>query len=260
VTRDHELAAEVMFAAARSGRLYPAGLPVFDGLRPDDVDAGLGVQLEVLGRWEGEGEALGGWKIGLTSRDGRDSMGAGFRPFGYVLASRILRTGATIAAAEAGNYLLEPEIGLTLGAPIGGDVTVEQARAAVQSVHASFEIIQRRVPASARRPVIRLSDGLGQWGVVMGPGHPVPTSLADLTVELFHDGVLVGSGGAGPGVIDDPFMSLVRVCRQLDRYGRRLEAGQRVITGSLLDPVPLDSTGTWEARFGSLGTVSLNIA
>jgi 2-keto-4-pentenoate hydratase len=249
-----------MFAAAQSGRLYPAAISAFDGLQPDDVDAGLGLQLRVLSRWEAEGEALGGWKIGLTSRDGRDSMGAGFRPFGYVLARRILRTGTTIVAAEAGNYLLEPEIGLTIGAPIGGDVTVEQARAAVASVHASFEILQRRVPASARRPVIRLGDGLGQWGVVMGPGHPVPTSLADLTVELFHEGVGAGSGGAGPEVVDDPFESLVRVCRQLDRHGRRLEAGQRVITGSLLDPVPLDSTGSWEARFSSLGTVSVNVS
>jgi 2-keto-4-pentenoate hydratase len=258
VTSDYASAAEVMFAAARSGRLDPAALAPFDGWPDGELDGGLAVQLQVLSRWEAAGETLGGWKVGLTSRAGRDSMGPGFRPFGYVLTSRILDAGAEIAAA-GGNFALEPEIGLTLGTALGGEVTVGQARAAVESVHPAFEILQRRVPASGRKPVIRLSDGLGQWGVVMGPGHTPDTGLEELTVELFRDGTLVGSGGAGPEVVDSPFLSLVRVCRELARHGRRLEAGQRVITGSLLDPVELDGPSTWEARFGSLGTVSLQV-
>jgi 2-keto-4-pentenoate hydratase len=247
-----------MFAAARSGRLDPAALVPFEGLPPGELDGGLAVQLEVLRRWEAAEEVLGGWKIGLTSRGGRDSMGPGFRPFGYVLASRILGAGAEIAAASGG-YSLEPEIGLTIGTPIGGEVTVEQARAAVRSVHPAFEILQRRVTGSARTPVVRLSDGLGQWGVVMGPGRPPETSLDGLTVEFLRDGALTEAGGSGPEVIDDPFLSLVRVCRALARHGRRLEAGQRVITGSLLDPVKLSGPAAWEARFGSLGTVSLRV-
>jgi 2-keto-4-pentenoate hydratase len=257
VTSDYDPAADVMFAAARSGHLDPAALSALDGLPSDDLDVGLAVQLAVLGRWEAAGEALGGWKIGLTSRAGRDSMGPGFRPFGYVLASRVLAPGVRVGAA--GGHALEPEIGLTIGAPLGGEVTADEARAAVRSVHPAFEILQRRVTGDARRPLVRLADGLGQWAVVLGPGVPPGDSLAGLTVELSRDGVPVGTSGSGPDVIDDPYLSLARVCRVLARHGRRLEAGQAVITGSILDPVRLDEPATWEARFGPLGPVSLQV-
>jgi 2-keto-4-pentenoate hydratase len=257
VTPDYGPAADVIFAAARSGRLDPAALGAFDGLPAADLDGGLAVQLAVLSRWEAAGEALGGWKIGLTSRGGRDSMGTGFRPFGFVLASRVLRSGARVSAA--GGHALEPEIGLIMGAPLGGEVTADEARAAVRSVHPAFEILQRRVTGGARTPLVRLSDGLGQWGVVLGPGVPPGDRLDGLTVELARDGALVGAGGAGPEVIDDPYQSLARVCRVMARHGQRLEAGQAVITGSLLDPVPLAGPASWEARFSTLGTVSLQV-
>jgi 2-keto-4-pentenoate hydratase len=257
VTPDYNPAAAVMFAAARSGHLDPAAVAAFDALPPGELDGGLAVQLAVLGRWEAAGEALGGWKIGLTSRGGRDSMGPGFRPFGYLLASRILGRGAKVSAADG--HALEPEIGLTIGSAIGGEVTAAEARAAVRSVHPAFEILQRRVTGGARTPLVRLADGLGQWGVVFGPGVPPGDSLAGLTVELLRDGVLVGAGGAGPEVIDDPYQSVARVCRELARHGQRLEPGQRVITGSLLDPVPLSAPAAWEGRFGGLGTVSLQV-
>src|ERR1700759_766525 len=117
VTPDYAPAADTMFPAARPGRLDPAALTAFDGLPPSELDGGLAGQLAVLSRWEAAGESLSGWKIGLPSRGGRDSMGPGFRPFGYVLASRVLGSGARVAAGSG--FALEPEIGVTMGAPLG---------------------------------------------------------------------------------------------------------------------------------------------
>ena len=53
-----------------------------------DRHQGLALQLEVLSRFRDAGEKLGGWKIGLTSGPGRDAMGKGFRPFGFILETR----------------------------------------------------------------------------------------------------------------------------------------------------------------------------
>ena len=65
-----------------------------------DTDAALTIQLHVLDRFKAEGEALGGWKAALSSGTSRDMMGKDFRPFGYVLKSKILKSGDRVTARE----------------------------------------------------------------------------------------------------------------------------------------------------------------
>ena len=55
----------------------------------DELYAGLERQLVALA-----GRKNAGWKVGLTSGQARDSMGAGFRPFGYILSERVFSSGA----------------------------------------------------------------------------------------------------------------------------------------------------------------------
>ena len=43
------------------------------------LQQGQRYQLELLQRWLDQGEALGGWKIGMTSGANRNSMGDGVR-------------------------------------------------------------------------------------------------------------------------------------------------------------------------------------
>lgn len=250
---DLQPAADVLFAAAQSGQLDLNRLTVLDQLvehsNTDPLAMGLAVQLAVLSRWTDAGESLGGWKVGLTSRGGRDSMGADFRPFGYVLAGRILASGDRVALADIGTCSIEPELGLTMACDLGGPaVTLEQAEAAVGSVHPAFEILSRRVPSEARRPLVRLADGLGQWGIVFGDAFPAGTDLATLRVELSIDGELRDAGPTGPEVVDDPYLSVVRVCKQLDKFGLGLRAGQRLITGSILEPIAV-GIGEVDAAF-----------
>src|SRR3990170_3027185 len=57
---------------------------------------GLDLQLAVLDRFLAAGDRVAGWKATFASGGGRDRMGAGFRPFGYILASRTLASGATL--------------------------------------------------------------------------------------------------------------------------------------------------------------------
>lgn len=63
------------------------------------ADEGQTLQLQLRERWLNEGETLGGWKIGMTSGESRDAPGAGICPFGFVLASRLLQSGADISVS-----------------------------------------------------------------------------------------------------------------------------------------------------------------
>jgi 2-keto-4-pentenoate hydratase len=238
------------------GSTVPPGLLA---LADADYASSLRLQLDVLAAWEAEGERLGGWKIGLTSRAARDSMGIARRPHGYVLESRILDSGARLLE-HVPHCRLEPEIAVTLGSDLAGeDVTVEQARAAVASVAPAFEINSGRVPKGSSL-AIRLGNALNNWGMVLGQAmSPDDVDLADLDVSIGSEHGTLDTGHSAPATLDDPFLSLTRMCQSLALNGRGLAAGQRLITGSLTSAVPTDGAHSFHADFGPLGRVTLDL-
>ena len=227
----------------------------------DDAELrdGLRLQLAVLRRWRGADEEVGGWKIGWTSRSARDRGGPGFRPFGFVLTSRIFASGASLEGSLLTSGWLEPEICLIMGQRLAGpDVTVSEARAAVSGIAPAFEICLRRLPPGLSLAV-SLGGDLNNWGMVVGSAQPPDLAIGDLTVEVRQSGSLIASGASTPDVLDDPFLSLTRVCRELDTFGLGLEPGQAVLTGSLAAQASLSQPGLTEASFGALGTVEVRI-
>jgi 2-keto-4-pentenoate hydratase len=258
VTSDAEVLT-VLADLARGGTLDDAGAEVLSGFTSDVVDDGARLQLEVLDGLFAAGETVGGWKIGWTSRGARTGAGAaGDRPFGYILDKRVLTSGAAIDLASIPVCKLEPEIALILGESLSGaDVTPEQARAAVRSVAPSFEVNSSRLRPGMSLGV-RVGNSLNNWGIVVGAHRPVSEiDLADLKVTLFGNGLPLDTGTSDPDVLDDPFVSLAKVASYLHQFGRGLEAGQVLITGSLCAPTVAEAGTRYEAVFGALGSVSV---
>jgi 2-keto-4-pentenoate hydratase len=222
------------------------------------LEEALALQLHVLGRFETAGERRGGWKVGLTSGGARDRMGKDFRPFGYVLQSRIFRSGATAPLGKILNCSVEPELCLIVGAPLHGDaVGMTEAKAAVRAVAPAFEINERRIQPDSGHAML-LADGLAQWGIVVGPEAPVRDGLIDTTVEFYRDGQLVETKTPG-STMDDPYLSLSRLCRLLHKYGMGLEPGQPVITGSFCHHA-VRQPGAYRANFSGIGEVSVQFS
>jgi 2-keto-4-pentenoate hydratase len=251
-------AARALLSASRGEPLDEAdvaALRAYDGLDSRD---GLPLQLALADLWRRDGEEVGGWKIAWTSRGARDRGGPGFRPFGFILASRILPSGAALARDAVPGGALEPEICVTIGTRLAGpDVTVEEARAAVESVAPAFEVISHRLPDGLSLAA-RIGNGLNNWGLVVGAAQPAGIALDSVPVELRRDGELLGTGISDPGTVDDPYLSLTRVTRELHANGLALEPGQRVITGSITASAKVEA-GTYEATFGPLGTVAVEV-
>lgn len=247
---------ELVTAFAEARRSGVAGPGVTTAT--DDLHEALGLQLAVLDRLVAAGERLAGWKVGLTSGPRRDVMGKGFRPFGYLLHSRTVRTGAVLGHDRIRSCYLEPELCLVLGAPLrGDDIDPAAARSAVRAIVPAFELNERRLGAQADDST-SIADGLGNWGIVVGPEAPVRSDLTGSTVELWHDDTRVATRTPGDSM-DDPFLSLSRLCAVLHRYGRGLEAGQYVITGSFCNhDVP--GPGSWRADFSGIGDVAVRFA
>jgi 2-keto-4-pentenoate hydratase len=248
-----ESPADAVIAGMRRGHLDTESLK----LPGDDLHLGLETQLEVLKRWIDAGEQLGGWKIGLTSRTARDRMGKRFRPFGHILAGRILRDGSPVDRSRISDCLIEPELCFTLGSDLGGpNVEATTARRAVESVAPAFEIIERRIPPGAS-PAVSLADDMAQWGIVVGGERSVAADDPTPSLVELWEGSQCVTAVDPRGDVDDHFESMAAVCRSLAAHGMSLITGQRVITGSLTPPSPVRAPGTWRANLHNIGDVSV---
>jgi len=224
-----------------------------------DLDTALDAQLRVLrGRIEA-GKRPGGFKVGLTSERARRATGADVRPFGYILADRILRGGGTVDSTSIRRGSVEAELCFTIAEHLSGAVSPEQARAAVSRVAAGFELNEAR-PGSARRDLgLLVADDLTQWGIVEGSGVAVgpDTDLSGVECTLERNGDVVYRG-VSRDELDDHFASIARLAEVLGRHGQALEPGFKVITGAFArnDMVAGDE---WKAAYSGVGEVTIHI-
>ena len=209
-------------------------------------DEGLRRQLANLG-----GREVGGWKVGLTSGQARDSMGPGFRPFGYILKNRIFATNHVFRRADFQRVGVENEFCFRLRETLPGDADRADVIAALDSAMPAFEINEPRLGAGASASD-RLADDLNQYAIVVGSAHALDWQSFDfkaVRVTLHLDADALQTVDAD-GHIDDHFDSIAALARQLHRFGRSLDAGSYIITGAYTRHAVTPEGGLYRGDFG----------
>ena len=246
-------AADRIWNGYRRGEYFP--LELVGNLSFDEA---LRVQLDILERRLAGGEQLAGWKIGLTSATVRAHFSTERQPFGNILESGVLRSPGEVALDDlVVGCGVEPELCVTMGADLTGPgVTAEDARAAVSSIAPGMEINQKRSGGMTDFE-LSVADNLTQWAIVQGPASPVADDfdLDSLRVTMSCNGK-VRADVVGRDVIDDHFVSVATLANVLGEYGRHLEAGQRLITGSF-SKHDVSHGEEWRAEFAGLGACSV---
>ena len=95
----------------------------------DGHDKGLRQQLRRLGK-----RSVAGWKVGLTSGGGRDSMGIGFRPFGFILNDRCLQSGDSFQLAELPGIEVETELCFRFKTDLPLNASADEVKDSISSV------------------------------------------------------------------------------------------------------------------------------
>ena len=224
-----------------------------------DLDAALDLQLAMLERKLADGASLGGWKVGLTSQRARTMLGADERPFGHVLADRIIASGATLAFEEIRHPSVEPEMCFAIGSRLAGaSISREEVVAGLTLAGAGFEINEQRQGSARADFPTMVTDCLTNWAIVAGSGKAPAEAgnLNDVTVRFERNGEEVFRC-LGRDEVDDPIESLRRLVGVLHAHGAALEPGQRVITGAYhrLEVSPGD---TFRAIFEPIGHVEVS--
>lgn len=215
------------------------------------------VQLALLDRYLASGERQAGWKVGLTAPAIQRQVGIHEPVFGFLLESGARASGAAVRFDELIRPAVENELCLTIGRPLEGrGVTLDAVRAAVSAVAPALEIVEQRGDAAADVP-LSIADNCQQRAFVVGPAAGPPAVSGDpatATVEVYLNGQL-SERASGAEVMGTPLASVAWLAERLSRFGRRLEPGMRVMSGSFTRQYVVDEPGTdIEARFTPYGS------
>lgn len=202
--------------------------------------AGTALRLE-------RGENVVGWKLGYTSLAMRAQMGIDQPNFGPLTDAMFVAHDGTASPALI-QPRAEPEIGLRFDHSLSGDANLDEVLGAVGEAFACLEIVDSVYPNYRFRLEDNTADGSSAAQVVVGPALESIEHLDEVTVELLHNGTACGSA-TGRAASGHPAAGVVWLVGQLALQGRRIEAGDIVITGGLTRAVPLDLGDHVEAVF-----------
>ena len=227
-----------------------------------DLEQAYRVQLGLLDGKLAHGERQAGWKVGLTADTMREMFGGKEPVFGYLLESGSIVTGHTFEFSALRNAMVENEILVTMAQDLSGpDATVADARQAIAAIAPAFEIVELRGADMRVDMPLAITDNVAQYAFVHGesiellPDFDFGAIQADVRVngEVFES-VLGGD------VMDNQVQTVAWLANALHRFGRQLQAGQLIMSGSFTKPVPVKAGDTIETRFSGVGTVKASFA
>jgi len=201
------------------------------------------------------GERQIGWKVGLTSKAIQQQFNVHEPVFGCILESR--PNGHVFAPADLISPGFENELCLRVGRDMPATVTREEARAAIDAVYPSLEIIETRGNLTEQL-ALALADNAQQKTVILGTPVPLPAVLETIEVRVVINGQTAATG-TGDAVLGNPLNSVVWLAAKLAQFGRSLKAGDIIMSGSFTRQFPINPGDTIRAEFSGVGAVETSM-
>jgi 2-keto-4-pentenoate hydratase len=252
-------AAEALLAEHKAGtRFKPLGLPQ----GPATIAGAYDIQQQFVGLLHSEHGDTIGYKVGLTSTPMQTFCGIDHPIAGVVLAGRRYCSGATVRRADFGRLGLEFEIAIQFKSDL--PVTAKPYTAATIEPHiggvcAAIELVDDRDADYANLDVRALvADNSWNGGIVVSEFVTQWPDLANVLGTAIKGGVPIGEGH-GRDILGHPFNSVAWLATHLASRGAGLNAGQIVMTGSVLKTVFPTEDADYEFSLDRIGSVSVNV-
>jgi 2-keto-4-pentenoate hydratase len=234
--------------------------------RPATEEAAYAVQFALRERLSAAGHGtLAGYKIGATSKVMQDYLRIYNPCGGSILTAGLHHSPAVLAHAAYVSPGVECEIAVKLGADLPPELapfTHEEIVAAVAECMAGIEIVDDRYRhwPTLDTPTL-IADDFFHAGVVLGPPNTGwrQLDLATIKGTMLINGEEVGQG-KGDDVLGHPLAALVWLANCLARYGMGLQAGQIVMTGSIVATRWVHRGDRVAVRLDGLGTALVEFA
>lgn len=220
------------------------------------IDDAYRISLAALGRREADGERVVGKKIGVTSKAVQDMLGVHQPDFGF-LTDRMWVTDGVIDIAAHG--LIQPraeaEIAFILKSDLNGPgVTAADVLAATASIAPCFEIVDSRIADWKIGIVDTVADNASCGVFVLGEARADPRDfdLPALHVTVTKNGAPL-SEGYGAAVQGSPLQAVAWLANTLGAHGVTLNAGDVILSGSLVPLEPARAGDRFEMELHGIG-------
>ena len=232
-----------------------------DELRPATRAEGYAIQE----RW-GHRSAVFGWKIAATSEAGQRHINVDGPLAGRLLADMLIDDGATVSLATNLMRVAELEIAFRFGADLTlrpAPYSVDEVMSAVATLHPAIELPDSRYTnfTAVGAPQLIADDACANR-FILGPAVTRPWRDIDLAAHRVSATVAGKSrhDGEGANVLGDPRRALTWIANELSGLGIAIRAGQAVITGTCVVPIPVVPGDTVNASYGEFGNLSVKFS
>jgi 2-oxo-hept-3-ene-1,7-dioate hydratase len=210
------------------------------------------------------GRTIKGHKIGLTSKAMQRSSNIAEPDYGSLLDDMFFADGADIPMDRFIVPRVEVELAFVLKDRLSGpDCTIFDVLNATDYVVPAVEIIDARIQQTdpetrvTRKVVDTISDNAANAGVVLGgrPFKPMDLDMRWVSAICYRNGQIEESGVAA-AVLNHPANGPAWLANRLHAHGAALEAGEVILGGSFIAPVPARAGDTFHADYGPVGSIA----
>ncbi len=230
---------------------------------PDmDFEDAYAVQRMIRARTQARGEAVVGYKLGLTSQAKMQQMGVDSPVYGFLADRFACREGSTLSVSHFIRPRVEAEIAFITKQELKGPgCTMAQVLAATDSIMLAIEIVDSRYKDFRFDLVSVIADNASSSRFVTGgtASGVEELDLPSLSVVMELNGQPVETA-LGAAVLGHPANSLVHLVNMLAKDDESLPAGSLVLSGAITDPLPVKPGDTATVRAHGLGSVTVRFS
>jgi 2-oxopent-4-enoate/cis-2-oxohex-4-enoate hydratase len=249
---DREVWADRLYQALRDRGTVAPLMAADPALTIDDAYA---ISLGVLERRRADGERVVGKKIGVTSKAVQDMLGVHQPDFGFLTDRMWIEGDIDIAREGLIQPRAEAEIAFILKSSLNGPgVTDADVLAATESIAPCFEIVDSRIQDWKIGIVDTVADNASCGVFVLGEARVDPRGLdlPGLHVTVTKNGAPL-SEGYGAAVQGSPLTAVAWLANTLGAYGVTLDAGDVILSGSLVPLAPAIAGDIFEMELHGIG-------
>jgi 2-oxopent-4-enoate/cis-2-oxohex-4-enoate hydratase len=244
--------ADELYAALRGGHVVA---PLSRRDPALSIDDAYRISLDILARRRADGERVIGKKIGVTSQAVQDMLGVHQPDFGFLTDRMRVADQIDIAALRLIQPRAEAEIAFLLRTALTGPgVTAADVVDATEAIAPCFEIVDSRIANWEIGIVDTVADNASCGVFALGADRADPRAcdLPALRVTVTKNGAQL-SEGIGAAVQGSPAEAVAWLANTLGGYGVTLDAGDVILSGSLVPLEPAARADRFEMHLHGVG-------